>query len=135
MPGVFGIQMPVVVRRPVQRVLRALKIVPDPAGKYLATEKVLSYTVWSVLIGLTVITGLIKTLHYLIPMPGGLRQAVTFLHDGATIFLLIFLGIHVAALVLVPRNWPLLKSMFTTRVSRAYAKEHLPLWTDEDGGG
>jgi cytochrome b subunit of formate dehydrogenase len=135
MPGVFGIQLPVVVRRPAQRVLRRLKLVPDPNGKYLATEKVLSYTVWTLLLGVVVITGVVKTLNYLVSMPGGLLHWSSYLHDGATIFLIVFLGIHVAALVLVPRNWPLLKSMFTTRISRAYAKEHLPLWTDEESGG
>jgi thiosulfate reductase cytochrome b subunit len=130
--GAFGIQLPVVIRRPVQRLLRKLNIVPDPAGKYLATEKVLSYTVWTVLIGVVVLTGLVKTLNYVIAVPGGVRQPATFLHDGATIFLVVMLGVHVAALVLVPRNWPLLKSMVTTRISRAYARQHLPLWADEE---
>jgi cytochrome b subunit of formate dehydrogenase len=55
------------------------------------------------------------------------------MHDGATIFLIVFLGIHVGALVLVPRNWPLLKSMVTTRISREYAQRHLPLWQEEQG--
>jgi len=49
-------------------------------------------------------------------------------------FLLIFLVIHVSALVLVPRNWPLLKSMVTTRISRDYAKQHLPLWIEDEDG-
>lgn len=134
MPGAFGIQLPLAIRRPIQNVLRRFNIVPDPAGKYLATEKVLSYSVWLVLIGLIVVTGLVKTLHYVASMPGGLLQAMTFLHDGATIFLLIFLVIHVSALVLVPRNWPLLKSMVTTRISRDYAKQHLPLWIEDEDG-
>ncbi len=43
-------------------------------------------------------------------------------------FLVIFLAIHVGALVLVPRNRPLLKSMFATRISRTYAEQHLPRW-------
>ncbi len=134
MRGVFGIQLPVVVRRPAQRILRRLNLVPDPNGKYLATEKVLSYTVWTLLLGIVVITGVIKTLNYLFSMPGGLLHWSSYLHDGATIFLIVFLGIHVGALVLVPRNWPLLKSMFTTRISRAYAKQHLPLWVEEEDG-
>lgn len=129
--GAFGVQLPLAIRRPLQKPLRALKIAPEPPGKYLATEKVLSYTIWTVLIGLIVLTGLVKSLHYVVAMPAGLRQAATFLHDGATLFILVFLCIHVAALVLVPRNWPLLGSMFTTRVSRAYAKRHLPGWEAE----
>jgi thiosulfate reductase cytochrome b subunit len=134
-PGAFGIRLPLSVRRFCQPILRRLKIAPDPAGKFLATEKVFSYTIWSVLVGLVVVTGLIKTLNYLYPLPGGLRHAATFVHDGSTIFLLVFLGFHVGALVLVPRNWPLLRSMFTSRISRAYVQEHLPLWRGGPGPG
>jgi thiosulfate reductase cytochrome b subunit len=131
MRGVFGIQLPAAVRRPFQRVLRRYDITPEPADKYLATEKVLSYTVWAALIAIVVVTGIVKTLAYVVPLPGGLRNAMTILHDGVTIFIVIFLVIHVAALVLVPRNWPLLASMFTTRIARAYAKTHLPRWSQD----
>lgn len=131
LPGVFGIQLPLAVRRPIQRVLRRYDLAPDPAGKYLATEKVISYAIWALLIGIVVLTGLVKTLNYLVRLPGWLLQAATFLHDGATIFIVVFLVIHVAALALVPRNWPLLRSMFTTRIPRAYAEQHLPRWNEE----
>lgn len=128
LPGAFGIQLPLLVRRPLGRVLRALRIVPDPSGKFLSTEKVISYPVWTILIGVVVVTGVVKAVHYVYPLPGGLRETMTFLHDGATIFLVVFLAFHVGALVLVPRNWPLLKSMFTTRIARSYVARHLPAW-------
>jgi cytochrome b subunit of formate dehydrogenase len=131
MRGAFGIQLPAWLRRPLQRVLRALHLAPDPAGKYLATEKVLSYPIWSILIGIVVITGIVKAAHYVWALPGGVLRGATFLHDGATIFLLILLAAHVASVVLVPRNWALLISMFTTRISRAYVREHLPEWNEE----
>ena len=129
--GAFGIQLPQVMRRPFQRLLRRFDIVPEPEEKYLATEKVISYPVWALLIAIVVVTGVIKALRYEYGMPAGPLRFVSFLHDGATIFILVFLFFHVAALVLVPRNWPLLKSMFTTRISRRYAEENLPLWTQE----
>lgn len=132
--GAFGVQLPIAARRPIGRVLRALRIVPDPAGKFLATEKVISYPVWAVLIGVVVLTGIVKAMHYVWALPGWLRQGATFLHDGATIFMIVFLVFHVAALVLVPRNWPLLTSMFTTRISRRYVDEHLPEWAAELDG-
>ena len=132
LPGVFGIQLPRPVRQPIGRLLRRLKLVPEHSGKYLATERVLSYPIWAILVGVVVLTGIGKSLHYVYPLPGGLRQTLTFLHDGSTIFLLVFLVFHVAALVLVPRNWPLLASMFTSRVSRAYASKHLPRWRNDD---
>jgi thiosulfate reductase cytochrome b subunit len=124
--------LPPAIRRQLQSALRRFDIAPDPAGKYLATEKVISYPGWAILVGIVVVTGVIKAFHYLYTLPGWLRQAMTFLHDGATIFLIIFLALHVAALVLVPRNWALLKSMFTIRVSRGYAEERLPLWAEAE---
>jgi cytochrome b subunit of formate dehydrogenase len=131
MPGAFGIQLPQRARRAVQPLLRRFNIVPDYNGKYLATEKVISYTGWATLVGVIIITGLIKSLHYVYGMPGWLRQWSSLLHDGALYFFIVMLIVHVAALTLVPRNWALLRSMFTTRVSRKYAEEHLPLWAEE----
>ena len=131
MPGAFGIQLPQGLRRRLQPLLRRFNIVPDYNGKYLATEKVISYTGWATLVGVVVITGLIKSLHYVYGMPSWLRQWSSFLHDGAVYFFIAMLIVHVAALTLVPRNWALLRSMFTTRVSRKYAEEHLPLWAEE----
>lgn len=133
LPGVFGIQLPVEVRRKIQPLLRRLDLVPEHGGKYLATEKVVSYSGWAILIGVVLVTGLLKALNYIYGMPGWLLQGATFLHDGATIFFIILLVLHVSALVLVPRNWPLLRSMFTTRVPRSYAQRHLPLWVEEEG--
>jgi cytochrome b subunit of formate dehydrogenase len=126
--GVFGVQLPLAVRRPFQGLLRRFNIVPEPAGKFLATEKVLSYPGWAVLIGIVLVTGVVKALHYIYALPGWLRDAMTFLHDGATIFIIVFLVLHVGALILVPRNWPLVRSMLTTRVPRRYAEQHLPRW-------
>ena len=131
LPGAFGIQLPVEARRKVQPLLRRFDLAPDHAGKYLATEKVISYSGWAIVVGAVVLTGLIKALHYVYGMPGWLLQGVTFVHDWATVLIIVMLALHLFALVLVPRNWPLLKSMFTTRISRSYAREHLPLWEEQ----
>ena len=88
----------------------------------------LSYPGWALLVGIVLVTGVVKALHYVYALAAWLRDAMTFLHDGATIFILVFLIVHVAALVLVPRNWSLLRSMFATRMRRRDAEEHLPLW-------
>src|SRR5262245_56947047 len=69
LPGAFNIQLPLSVRRPIQRVLRRLDLAPEPAGKYLATEKVISYTIWAVLIGIVLLTGIVKTVNYVVLMP------------------------------------------------------------------
>ncbi len=129
--GVFGLQLPGPIRRPAGRALRRLRLAPDPPEKFLATERVLSYPVWAILLAVVVVTGVVKAIHYVYALPEGLRDGLTFVHDGATLFLLIFLAIHVGALVLVPRNWPLLRSMITSRIARAYVRTNLPRWERE----
>lgn len=127
--SVLGIGLPVRVRRPLQRFfVRRLGLAPGEEDKYLASERVLSYAPWVILIGTVVITGLIKAARYVMPMPEPLLRVATFLHDGATIWIVALLFVHVAALVLIPLNLPLLKSMVTTRISLDFVANHLPRW-------
>lgn len=102
-----------------------------PAGKYLATERLASYWPAFILIGTVVVTGIIKGIHYLYPIPSTWRQSLTILHDVAGILLVVWLVLHVAAIVIVPGHWPLLRSMFTTRVTKKYVEDHHPLWAEE----
>ncbi|MBI2888027.1 MAG: cytochrome b/b6 domain-containing protein [Chloroflexi bacterium] len=126
--AVLGVPLPTGVRRVIQRPLQRWGIIPRDEDKYLATEKVLSYPVWAVLVGLLVVTGFLKGMRYLWPIPGPLLQAASFLHDGATVWVLVWLVAHVAPVVLVPRNLPLLRSMVTGRISVEYVQQFLPLW-------
>ncbi len=100
-------------------------------GKYLPVEKVLSLLPWIIVVSFLVLTGLIKGLHYLIPMPAGLIQIATMIHDWCVYAGGLMLVFHVAALLVVRTNWPLLASMFTTRVSAHYAAERHPEWFKE----
>jgi hypothetical protein len=36
--------------------------------------------------------------------------------------------IHLVAVLLVPRHWPLVLSMFTTRISRKFVQQHHATW-------
>jgi cytochrome b subunit of formate dehydrogenase len=127
--SVLGIGLPVSIRRPLQRlVVRRLGIAPGEEDKYLASERILSYAPWVILIGTVVITGLIKAARYVVPVPEAALRVSTFLHDGAIIWVVALLFVHVAALVLVPLNLPLLKSMVTTRISLDFVAQHLPRW-------
>ncbi|MFN8534121.1 MAG: cytochrome b/b6 domain-containing protein [Dehalococcoidia bacterium] len=125
----LGLGMPLALRRPIQRfVVRTLGIRPGEEDKYLASERVLSYAIWTILIGVVVITGVLKSARYVMPIPDGALRAATFLHDGAMVWIIALLFIHVAAIVLIPLNLPLLKSMLTTRISLDYVSKHLPIW-------
>lgn len=129
--AVFKISLPKGLRKLLVNGLAAIGIKLKPAGKYLATERVASYWPAVVLIGILVLTGIIKGIHYLYPIPGSWRQFLTIVHDVTGVVLLVWLILHVAAVVLVPGHWPLLKSMFTTRISRKYVEEHHPRWSEE----
>ncbi len=127
--SVLGIGLPVSIRRPLQRLfVRRLGLAPGEEDKYLASERVFSYLPWVILIGTVVLTGLVKAARYLMPVPEPALRVATFLHDGAIVWIVALLFIHVAALVLIPLNLPLLKTMVTTRISLHYVANHLPRW-------
>jgi len=137
--GLFGpegaalrIPWPKAIRQPIARYVRALLgYKPSEHGKYLATEQILSYPPWASLIGLIVVTGLIKVMRYIYPMPSAFIASVTAIHDLTAIAIGVMLIIHLLPLLLVPANWPLLLSMFRTTVTGKYAKERHPHWYRE----
>lgn len=130
----FGIRLPSAIRKPLADGLKFVGITkPRPADKYLSTERVVSYWPAVVLIGILILTGVIKAIHYLYPVPGGLRQLLTIVHDVSGVLLAVWLIPHVSAVAFVPTHWPLLKSMFTTRVPEEYTREHHPNWYKELG--
>lgn len=128
----FGIRLPEGIRKPLANGLKFIGITkPRPADKYLSTERVVSYWPAVVLIGILLATGIIKAIHYLYPIPGGVRQLLTIVHDVSGVLLIVWLIPHVSAVVFVPSHWPLLKSMFTTSVPEEYTRKHHPNWYEE----
>ena len=134
--GIFGpkeavlrIPWPRAVRQPIAKYVRALLGYKEGrTDKYLATEQLLSYPLWAILMGVIVVTGLIKLLKYIYVIPGSVVTTVTALHDLATIAISAMLIFHLLPLLLVPANWPLLGSMFKTTVSRKYVEWRHPVW-------
>lgn len=127
--GVLGIRWPKGLSRPIARLFVTFGIrKPKDVGKYLATEKVLSLPVWTILAGLILISGLVKTLRYVWPIPTEIVALATGVHDLTSIAIAVWLVAHIAPTTLIPRNWPLFKSMFTTKVPKEYVKTHHPTW-------
>ncbi|MBI5029371.1 MAG: cytochrome b/b6 domain-containing protein [Chloroflexi bacterium] len=125
----LGIKLPKAIRQTFAETATAFGIKPTKKlGKFLPVERVFSYTPWAIIVAVVVITGLIKSLRYLYPIPASIIAPVTTVHDIFSYVAVGMLAIHLAALLLVPANWPLLISMFTTRVSRKHVQEHHPLW-------
>lgn len=130
--AVLRIPWPKAIRKPIARYAKALLGYKESdTGKYLATEKLLSYPPWTILIGLVVVTGLIKTVRYVYALPESLIATSTVIHDLAAIAIGVMLVIHLLPLLFVPANWPLLLSMFKTTVPLEYVKKRHPVWYQE----
>lgn len=130
--AVFGIKLPKFIRETLGETFSAFGLRPTKKlGKFLPVEKVFSYTPWAIIITVIVITGLIKSFRYLYPIPPTFVQQITTLHDIFGYAAVAMLGIHLAAILLVPRNWPLLIAMLTTRISRKHVQDWHPLWYNE----
>ncbi len=128
--GFRGLQWPAAWRRSLER-STGYRRFHGKNGKYLATEKVLSYPLWALIILVVVATGIIKAVRYIYPVPQVVTEWSTRLHDWSLWAALVMLLVHAGAVVLVRSNWPLLASMFTTRVSAAYARARHALWYAE----
>jgi cytochrome b subunit of formate dehydrogenase len=104
------------------------------ADKYLPEQR-LAYAYLAVVGLILVITGIFKVLKNL---PGvyfspGLVTAVTLIHTFGTIFFLLGIVAHVAAL-LFKVNRPMVKPIFTGKMNLGYARMRHPIWYEKLGG-
>ncbi len=127
--GFLGIRLRMVW---LQNALAAVGIRPARReGKFLAVEKVLSFTPLAALAVLVVGTGLIKAARYFFAVPPDVLRGATWVHDVSVWLTLIVVGLHLVAIFLVPRNWPGIRSMVTGRMRLDVVREEFPGWADE----
>ncbi len=125
----FGINIPKGIRKAIAEIFVAFGIKPNKQiDKFLPPEKAFSYVPWAIIIGVIVVTGLVKSFRYLYPIPAPFVAMMSVLHDFFSGVSVAMLAIHLSAVLLVPRNWTLLKSMFTTRVPIEYVQARHPIW-------
>lgn len=128
-PGVLGLRLRMVW---LQEALAAIGIKPAKReGKFLAVEKVFSFTPLAILTLIVVVTGLIKAARYFFAVPTDVLYWTTWLHDLSTWLTLVVVGVHLAAIFLVPRNWPGIRAMVLGRMSLRHVAEEFPAWADE----
>lgn len=99
-----------------------------PFGKYLPEQRV-AYLAMAVVIGMLILTGLIKTYKniYAPDLSQSLVFWATTLHNlFFVLFILAFVG-HIGALILKP-NRPMVRGIFTGAVRLDYARHRHPLW-------
>jgi cytochrome b subunit of formate dehydrogenase len=113
-----------------QRVARTLRLQTgdagaDGAGQFSYYETAFSFPTWTIALGLITITGLIKALRYLLPVPGPILWGASTLHVAAMVLLVLKVLDHMRY---VFERWPLMVAMTTTWISDRYAQAHFPRW-------
>lgn len=118
--------------RPFGRVLATIlgldmKREPPPVGQFTFYEKTISFPIWTVLLALILVTGFLKTMKYVVPIPGDILWWASALHVAAMVLLAAKLLDHLRY-VFAPSRWPLLRSMFTTWTGERYVQIRHPDW-------
>jgi formate dehydrogenase subunit gamma len=94
-------------------------------GKFNAGQKLNAAITGGVMI-VMLMTG--SVMHWPYYWPLSWRTGATFVHDVVAIFFVVVVIGHIGMAVTHP---PALRSMFTGKVSRAWAKRHAPLWLED----
>jgi thiosulfate reductase cytochrome b subunit len=89
-----------------------LKRAPVPPEPFTAYERVVSFPTWVVALGLITITGILKAMRYVYPIPGDVLYWASAIHVGAMVLLGIKVLDHLRY-VLAPSRWPLMRAMWT----------------------
>jgi cytochrome b subunit of formate dehydrogenase len=116
----FAGELPPQLGRIVGRVLRVEPSRPDAQpGPFTYYETAYDFPTWAFALGLITVTGLIKALRYLTPVPGPVLWGASTLHVAAMVLLLLKVLDHVRY---VFGRWPLLVAMTTGWLSAQYAR-------------
>jgi cytochrome b subunit of formate dehydrogenase len=98
-----------------------------PTGQFTYYEKTIDFPIWTILLALILVTGVIKAMRYLYPLPGEVVHVVSVIHVVAMFLLALKLLDHLRYM-LVPGRWALLRAMLTTWVSADYVRRRHPVW-------
>jgi cytochrome b subunit of formate dehydrogenase len=100
---------------------------PPPTEQFTAYERIVSFPLWEITLGLIFITGILKAMRYVYPIPGDVLYWTSAVHVGAGVLLGYKLLDHLRY-VLAPSRWPLMVAMGTTWVNEHYAQLFHPGW-------
>ncbi|MBV9577872.1 MAG: hypothetical protein JO057_04700 [Chloroflexi bacterium] len=104
-----------------------LKRTPPATEQFTYYERSISFPLWEISIGLIILTGVIKAMRYIYPIPGDLLYWVSAVHVGAGVLLGLKLLDHLRY-VLAPSRWPLMVSMASGWIPARYVERFHPGW-------
>jgi cytochrome b subunit of formate dehydrogenase len=104
-----------------------LRRAAPPTEQFTYYERAISFPLWELSIGLIILTGVIKAMRYVYPIPGEVLYWVSAVHVGSGVLLGLKLLDHLRY-VLAPSRWPLMASMASGWVPAGYVQRFHPSW-------
>jgi cytochrome b subunit of formate dehydrogenase len=101
-----------------------------PVGQFTYYEKTVDFPLWTLLLAAILLTGALKAMRYLYPLPGAVVHVASVIHVATMVLLTLKLLDHLRYM-LAPSRWPLLRAMVTTWVAEQHVREHHPAWYAE----
>jgi cytochrome b subunit of formate dehydrogenase len=98
-----------------------------PTDQFTYYERMVSFPVWVLALGLIIITGVIKAMRYIYPIPGDVLYWMSAVHVGAGVLLGLKLLDHLRY-VLAPSRWPLMASMASGWIPLGYVQRFHAAW-------
>ena len=104
-----------------------LRRAAPPTEQFTYYERTISFPIWVLALGLIIVTGVIKAMRYVYPIPGDILYWISAAHVGAGVLLGLKLLDHLRY-VLAPSRWPLMVSMATGWIPERYVQRYFPGW-------
>jgi cytochrome b subunit of formate dehydrogenase len=98
-----------------------------PTEQFTYYERLISFPLWELSIGLVMLTGIIKAVRYIYPIPGDVLYWTSAVHVGAGVLLSMKVLDHLRY-VLAPSRWPLMATMASGWVPEGFVKRFHPGW-------
>jgi cytochrome b subunit of formate dehydrogenase len=104
-----------------------LRRAAPPTEQFTAYERAISFPTWVIALVLITITGILKAMRYIYPIPGDILYWVSAIHVGAMVVLAIKVLDHFRY-VIAPSRWGMMVAMATGWMSARYAQLKHPGW-------
>lgn len=103
------------------------KLTMPPEAKYFESER-MAFILALVATVPIILTGFVKVAAHAMNVPGAIVRVATVTHDVSTVLMLAFFLAHIFFAAVLPMSWPVLRSMFTGRVSLEHVKAEHAGW-------
>lgn len=125
-------ELPATLARRLAALLRIdLRLAPPSAGRFTFYEMVVSFPTWAFVLGLITVTGLIKALRYVVPVPGPVLFYASTLHVTAMVLIAVKVLDHLRYTL---ARWPLVRAMVSGWLKEPSPAASAPVAASAAGG-